>query len=82
MSRERDLQVLKIVQKCTGWLEQAPRRLQTEGIFRVSGSAKVCCLWSMRAPSRCLVREEQRVGWLAVALAAAQSCSEQALVRL
>jgi len=41
VSLERDLRVLAIVQKCTGWLEQVPRRLQTEGIFRVSGSAKV-----------------------------------------
>ena len=40
--RARDLRVLSIVQKCTGWLEQEPKRLQTEGIFRVSGSAKVC----------------------------------------
>jgi len=38
----RDMRILSIVQKCTGWLEQVPKRLQTEGIFRVSGSAKVC----------------------------------------
>jgi hypothetical protein len=37
----RDLHILSIVQKCTGWMEQVPKRLQTEGIFRVSGSAKV-----------------------------------------
>ena len=40
MGLEEDLRVLSIVQKCTGWLEQVPTRLQTEGIFRVSGSAK------------------------------------------
>jgi hypothetical protein len=40
-TRVRDLHILSIVQKCTGWMEQVPKRLQTEGIFRVSGSAKV-----------------------------------------
>mmetsp|Transcript_97335 Transcript_97335/g.142451 ORF Transcript_97335/g.142451 Transcript_97335/m.142451 type:complete len:381 (-) Transcript_97335:1300-2442(-) len=36
----RDQNIANIVKKCTGWLEQEPKRLQTEGIFRVSGSAK------------------------------------------
>ena len=50
--RARDLRILSIVQKCTGWLEQEPTRLQTEGIFRVSGSAKVSSPLQERASRR------------------------------
>lgn len=78
ISRERDLRILSIVQKCTGWLEQAPRRLQTEGIFRVSGSAKVCShILSVHAHAsaeRLAGRKSQAGAILCTACAFLQSC--------